>query len=168
MQCECVLTIPKLNGGRKVNGWWGWYWVMGIMEVLSQDVNPRRIKWCWVKDVKELSKWVSGDNLPVFSHGSSAKTQVVWMSLEGGNDLCENNWIMTEGCWMNPLWGTGVCIVKLLDFDWSSYVWFWDPRVFLISIPFPFYQELELASCKSAIQNSLHYIVFFSIHHFQW
>ena len=59
-------------------------------------------------------------------------------------------------------------IVELLDFVWGSYVQLWDPRVFLIPIPFPFYQELELASHKSAVQNSSHYVVFFSIHYLQW
>ena len=44
----------------------------------------------------------------------------------------------------------------------------WDPRVFLILIPFPFYQELELASHKLAVPNSFYCIVFFSIHHFWW
>ena len=40
---------------------------------------------------------------------------------------------------MALLWGTGVCIVKLSDFVWGSYVWLWDPGVFLIPIPFSFY-----------------------------
>ena len=61
-----------------------------------------------------------------------------------------------------------MCIVELSDFVWGSYVWLWDPRVFLIPIPFPFYQELELASHKLAVQNLFHYVVFFSIHYFQW
>ena len=57
---------------------------------------------------------------------------------------------------------------KFSDFVWGSYVQFWDPGVFLISIPFPFYQELELASHELAVQNTFHYIVFFSIYHLQW
>ena len=57
---------------------------------------------------------------------------------------------------------------KLSDFVWGSYVWLWDPRVFLIPIPFPFYQELKLASHKLAVQNSLYYVVLFSIHHLWW
>ena len=69
---------------------------------------------------------------------------------------------------MDPLWGIRVCIVKLLNFVQGCYVWLWDPRVFLIPIPFPFYQELELASHKSAVQNLLHYVVLFSAHHLQW
>ena len=52
---------------------------------------------------------------------------------------------------MDLSWGTGVCIVKLSDFVWGSYVQLQDPRVFLIPVPFPFYQELELASHKSAV-----------------
>ena len=69
---------------------------------------------------------------------------------------------------MDSPWSTRMCIVKLSDFVWGSYVWLWDQRVFLVSIPLPFYQELELASCKSAVQDSFHYVVFFSIHHLQW
>ena len=73
-----------------------------------------------------------------------------------------------EGCWMDPLWDTRLCIVELSDFVWGSYVQLWDPRVFLLPIPFPFYQELELASHKSAVQNSFYYVVFFSIHYLWW
>ena len=69
---------------------------------------------------------------------------------------------------MDPSWGTRVCVVKLSDFVQGSYVQLWDSRVFFIPIPFPFYQELELASHKLAVQNSLHYVVLFSIHHLQW
>ena len=69
---------------------------------------------------------------------------------------------------MESLWGTRVCIVKLLDFVQGSYVQLWDPGVFLIPVPFPFYQELELAPHKLAVQNSFHYVVLFSIHHLQW
>ena len=68
---------------------------------------------------------------------------------------------------MNLPWSTRVCIVELSDLIWGSYHRLWDPGVFLIPIPFLFYWELELASHESAVQNSLHYIVFFSIHHFQ-
>ena len=66
---------------------------------------------------------------------------------------------------MDPPWGTRVCIVELPDFVWGSYVWLWDPGVFLIPIPFPFYQELELAFHELAVQDSFHYVVFFSIHY---
>ena len=59
---------------------------------------------------------------------------------------------------MDLPWGARVCIVELLDFVWGSSVWLWDLRVFLVSIPFPFYQGLELASHKLAVQNSFHYI----------
>ena len=61
-----------------------------------------------------------------------------------------------------------MCVVKLSDFVPGSYVQLWDPGVFLIPIPFPFYQELELASHKLAVQNSLRYVVLFYIHHLWW
>ena len=51
-------------------------------------------------------------------------------------------WKATE--WIHC--GAPGCIVELSDLVWGSYVWLWDPGVFLIPIPFPFYQELELAS----------------------
>ena len=69
---------------------------------------------------------------------------------------------------MNLPWSIRVHVVELSDLVWGGYVRPWDPGVFLIPIPFPFYQELELASRELVVQNSFYYIVFFSIHHLWW
>ena len=68
-----------------------------------------------------------------------------------------------EGCQVNPVGGNRVGIVEFIEFIWGRNVLLWDPRIFLISVPFPFYEELNPPSCELAVQDLFHHIVFFPI-----
>ena len=77
-----------------------------------------------------------------------------------------------EGHWMNLMWNTRVYLIELTEFVWGSNILLWYPWIFLISISFPFYEELEVGQkelyhIKNGVEASvifLHFTKFLTIH----
>ena len=141
--------------------------IIDLIDCRRQSIKLFFMQVFLLQDLKN-AKGVQGQSWKALRHFQSRKEVVPWHH-PSFSMLCPQSTRDkgVEGHWTDLSWGTGVCVVKLSDFVQDSYVWLWDPGVFLIPIPFSFYQELELASHKLAVQNLLHYVVLFSIHHLQ-